>query len=166
MKETLEAEFTAFVAVRGPSLLRAAQALTGDRGRAEDLVQNALAKAYARWPRIHGEAEAYIRRILYNDRVSFLRRATHRYEVSVAELPDSGYVDGDVAERMAVQQALSSLPARQRAVLVLRYLEDRSIEETAEVLGCRPGTVRSSASRAFAALRIELTTPATEGVRL
>ncbi|MEU4425112.1 SigE family RNA polymerase sigma factor [Actinoplanes sp. NPDC024001] len=169
MKESLEAEFTAFVAARGQTLLRIAHALTGSREAAEDLVQGALAKAYARWPRIHSDAEAYVKRIIYNDRVSIWRR-TGRAEVSMAEVPErahTGRHDHDVAERLAVQQALLALPARQRAVLVMRYLEDRSVEETAEALGCRPGTVASQASRALAKLR-ELTAGANrpmEGAR-
>ncbi|MGX6607878.1 SigE family RNA polymerase sigma factor [Micromonosporaceae bacterium Da 78-11] len=153
MEQSLEAEFTAFVAERGQSLLRIAHALTGDRRTAEDLVQGALAKAYARWPKIHGDAEAYVRRILYNDRVSSWRRSSRRPEVSFAEVPDRPHTDQDVAEILAVRQALLSLPARQRAVLVLRYLEDRKVEETAEAMGCRPGTVASQASRALAKLR-------------
>ena len=157
MKQSLEAEFTAFVAGRGQALVAVAHALTGDRGRAEDLVQNALAKAYARWPRIHGEAEAYVKKIIYNDRVSFWRRASTRREVSVADLPERavhGRHENDVTDRLALREALLSLPARQRAVLVMRYLEDRSVEETAELLGCRPGTVASQASRALAKLRV------------
>ncbi|MFC7529015.1 SigE family RNA polymerase sigma factor [Actinoplanes sp. GCM10030250] len=156
MKESLEAEFTAFVAARGQTLLRIAHALTGDRDTAEDLVQGALAKAYARWPRIHGDAEAYVRKIIYNDRASSWRRPSRQREVFVAEPPDHPWPthrDHEVTDRLAVREALLSLPARQRAVLVLRYLEDRSVEETAEVLGCRPGTVASQASRALAKLR-------------
>jgi RNA polymerase sigma-70 factor (sigma-E family) len=152
--QSLEEEFTTFVAERGQALLRIAHVMTGDRGRAEDLVQGALAKAYARWPRIHGDAEAYVRRILYNDRVSTWRHAARRPEVPVAELPDRPEPHGeDVTDRLAVRQALLALPARQRAVLVLRYLEDLSVEETADVLGCRPGTVASQSSRALAKLR-------------
>ncbi|GLY08550.1 MULTISPECIES: SigE family RNA polymerase sigma factor [Actinoplanes] len=157
MKQSLEDEFTVFVADRGQALLRIAYALTGDRGAAEDLVQGALAKAYARWPRIHSDAEAYVRRILYNDRASLWRRPGRRREVSVAEVPDRagpGAHDEDVTERLALREALLALPARQRAVLVMRYLEDRSVEETAEALGCRPGTVASQASRALAKLRV------------
>ena len=153
MDQSLEAEFTAFVAQRGQVLLRIAHALTGDRRSAEDLVQGALAKAYARWPRIHGDAEAYVRKILYNDRASGWRRAARHREVTVAEVPDRPRLDQDVAERIAVREALLRLPARQRAVLVLRYLEDLSVEETAEALGCRPGTVASQASRALTKLR-------------
>ncbi|MBU2663566.1 SigE family RNA polymerase sigma factor [Actinoplanes bogorensis] len=154
MKDSLEAEFTAFVAERGQSLLRIAHALTGDARAAEDLVQGALAKAYAKWPRIHADdAEAYVRRILYNDRISGWRRASRRREVSMAEMPEMPQHQPDVAERLALRQALLTLPDRQRAVVVLRYLEDRSVEETAQVLGCSPGTVASQASRALAKLR-------------
>jgi RNA polymerase sigma-70 factor (sigma-E family) len=153
VKQSLEAEFTAFVAERGQTLLRVAHALTGDPRSAEDLVQGALAKAYARWPRIHGDAEAYVRRILYNDRISGWRRAGRQREVPMADVPESAGREADVAERLALRQALLTLPDRQRAVLVLRYLEDRSVEETAAVLGCRPGTVASQASRALAKLR-------------
>src|SRR4051812_10059887 len=85
VKESLEAEFTAFVAGRGQALLRIAYALSGDRRVAEDLVQGALGKAYARWPRIHSNAEAYVRRIIYNDRASSWRRPGRNREVLVAE---------------------------------------------------------------------------------
>jgi len=156
VRQSLEDEFTAFVAERGQTLLRIAHALTGNREAAQDLVQGALAKAYARWPRIHGDAEAYVRKIIYNDRASAWRRAGTRNEVIVAEVPDRAverHHDQDVTDRITVQKALLTLPTRQRAVLVMRYLEDRSVEETAEVLGCRPGTVASQASRALSKLR-------------
>lgn len=109
MKQALEAEFTTFVVERGQALLRIAHAMTGNKQTAEDLVQNALAKAYARWPRIHGEAEAYVRKIIYNDQVSAWRRAGRRNEVSVAEVPDLpgiGRHDQAVADRLAVREAL------------------------------------------------------------
>lgn len=153
MKQSLEDEFTAFVADRGQSLLRIAHALTGDRDAAQDLVQGALAKAYARWPRIHGDAEAYVRKIIYNDRVSAWRRPARRNEMTVADVPERAAHDRDVTDRIAIREALLKLPARQRAVLVMRYLEDRSVEETAEMLGCSPGTVASQASRALVKLR-------------
>jgi RNA polymerase sigma-70 factor (sigma-E family) len=156
VKQSLEAEFTAFVAGRGQALLRIAHALSGDRRVAEDLVQGALAKAYAKWPRIHTNAEAYVRRIIYNDQASSWRRPGRHREVSVAELPDrqtAGAPEREITDRLVLRKALLSLPARQRAVLVLRYLEDRTVQETAEVLGCRPGTVASQTSRALATLR-------------
>ncbi|MFI5936128.1 SigE family RNA polymerase sigma factor [Actinoplanes sp. NPDC051494] len=152
----VEQEFTTFVAERSHALIRVAYALTGDQRAAEDLVQGALAKAYARWPRISGDAEPYVRRIIYNDRASNWRRRGRQAELSVAEPPERAAPDrhdDDIALRLALRQALLTLPPRQRAVLVLRFLEDRTVEETAEVLGCRPGTVASQSSRALAKLR-------------
>ena len=158
MAQSIEAEFTAFVVERGTALVRVAYALTGDQQSAEDLVQAALAKAFARWSRISGDPEPYVRRILYNDRVSVWRRRGRGRELLMAEMPETGRGhqhrhDHDTTLRLALRQALLSLPPRQRAVLVLRFLEDRSVEETAEVLGCRPGTVASQSARALAKLR-------------
>lgn len=156
MAEVTDGEFTAFVNERGDALLRVAYALAGNQHGAEDLLQNALAKAYARWPRIRGDAEPYVKRILYHDQVSGWRRRSRRPEVPVAVLPerpadrDSGH-DADL--RMLLRDALLMLPPRQRAVLTLRYLEDLSVEQTAALLGCRTGTVASQASKALAKLR-------------
>lgn len=153
VKQSTDADFTAFVRERGPALVRIAYTMTGDQQSAEDLVQAALAKAYTRWSRISGDAEPYLRRIIYNDRVSGWRR---RREFPVAELPETAAGrahDHDTTLRLALRQALLSLPPRQRAVLVLRYLEDRSVEETADVLGCRPGTVASQSTRALRKLK-------------
>jgi RNA polymerase sigma-70 factor (sigma-E family) len=154
--ESPEASFTAFVADRAHALLRTAYALTGDRHAAEDLVQNALAKAYARWRRIDGEPEPYVRRMIYNDFVSAWRRGRRHPEISVAEPPErSGpaRLESDTALRMLLRDALLALPPRQRAVLILRYFEDLSLEETAAVLSCSQGTVASQTSRALAKLR-------------
>jgi RNA polymerase sigma-70 factor (sigma-E family) len=153
---SIEREFTVFVSERGYSLLRAAYALTGDQHAADDLVQTALAKAFVNWRRIRGDVEPYVRRIIYNDGVSRWRRAARRPELSVTVVPERPAAGDLVAEthlRMVLRAALLSLPPRQRAVLVLRYLEDMSVEQTADVLGCRPGTVVSQASRALAKLR-------------
>jgi RNA polymerase sigma-70 factor (sigma-E family) len=155
---TAEQEFTRFVHERGDALLRVAQALAGDQHTAEDLLQNALAKAYARWPRIRGDAEPYVRQILYHDQISLWRRRSRRAEVTVAEVPErqsiaDAQLDHDTAVRMLLRDALRALPPRQRAVLVLRYLEDQTVEQTAAMLGCRPGTVASQASRALVKLR-------------
>jgi RNA polymerase sigma-70 factor (sigma-E family) len=156
VEQSMEQEFTAFVADRTHALMRIAYALTGEQRAAEDLVQNALAKAFASWPRIRGDAEPYVRRILYNDQVSWWRRRTRQPEVSMAVLPDTfveSRHENDTALRLMMRDALRLLPPRQRAVLVLRYLEDRTVDETAAVLGCRPGTVASQASRALDKLR-------------
>jgi RNA polymerase sigma-70 factor (sigma-E family) len=151
-----DGEFTAFVVARTPALLRTAYALTGDQHAAEDLVQTAFAKAYARWRRIAYEPEPYVRRIIYHDFVSAWRSRRRRSEVTVAEPPDQParleFAD-DSALRMLLRHALDTLPPRQRAVIILRYLEDLSVAETAAVLGCREGTVVSQASRALAKLR-------------
>ncbi|MFG1649184.1 SigE family RNA polymerase sigma factor [Micromonospora sp. NPDC049275] len=152
----VDGEFTTFVQERGAALLRVAYALAGNQHAAEDLLQNALAKAYARWPRIRGDAEPYVKRILYHDQVSGWRRRARRAEVSVAELPErpadrDGGQEADL--RLLLLEALRALPPRQRAVLTLRYLEDLSVEQTARLLGCRAGTVASQSARALARLR-------------
>jgi RNA polymerase sigma-70 factor (sigma-E family) len=154
--QATEREFTAFVNERGDALLRVAYALAGDQYAAEDLLQNALAKAYARWSRIRGDAEPYVRRILYHDQVSAWRRRGRRPEVPHATVPERAAahrLDHDTAVRLLLRDALLMLPPRQRAVLVLRYLEDLSVEQTAAILGCRTGTVASQASRALTKLR-------------
>ena len=156
MDPAVEREFTEFVTQRTHALLRIAYTLTGDQHAAEDLVQSALAKAFLRWRTISGEVEPYVKRILYNDSVSRWRRPHRRAETSVASPPEQvGWHDSAAHAdlRLVVRQALLSLPPRQRAVLVLRYLEDLTVHETAEVLGCRPGTVASQAARALAKLR-------------
>jgi RNA polymerase sigma-70 factor (sigma-E family) len=152
----VEREFTEFVTQRTHALLRAARALTGDPHEAEDLVQNALAKAFASWRRIRGDAEPYVRRIMYHDHISWWRRLRRRPETLVPVVPDRA----EPADRAAgtelgpaVRAALLSLPPRQRAVLVLRFLEDLSTEQTGRVLGCRPGTVTSQTNRALAKIR-------------
>ncbi|MBC8990016.1 SigE family RNA polymerase sigma factor [Micromonospora chalcea] len=149
----VDGEFTAFVNERGAALLRVAYALAGSQHAAEDLLQNALAKAYVRWPRIHGDAEPYVKRILYHDQVSGWRRRARRAEVPVAELPERPAAGDDSDLRLLVRDALRTLPPRQRAVLTLRYLEDLSVEQTAALLGCRPGTVASQSTKALARLR-------------
>jgi RNA polymerase sigma-70 factor (sigma-E family) len=150
-----EAEFSAFVAERAYALLKTAYVLTGDRHTAEDLVQTALAKAFARWRRID-DPESYLRRIIYNDFVSAWRSPRRRVEVTMAdppELPAGLPPDSDTALRLLLRDALRRLPPRQRAVIILRYFEDLSVDETAALLSCRPGTVASQASRALTKLR-------------
>jgi RNA polymerase sigma-70 factor (sigma-E family) len=155
MDPRVEQEFTEFVVHRSHALLRVAYALTGDAHAAEDLVQQALAKAFVHWRRIHGEAEPYIKKIIYHDSASRWRRRSVRAETTVAHPPELTVPDGsyDTHLRLILRQGLLALPPRQRAVLVLRYLEDLTVDETAEILGCRPGTVASQASRGLARLR-------------
>lgn len=161
MDAAVEREFTEFVVARTHALLRAAYALTGDQHTAEDLLQTALAKAAMRWPTIRDHAEPYVRQILYHDHISWWRRRRRRPETPVADVPETPSGDdpaGAMHLRMLLREALLTLPPRQRAVLVLRYLEDRSEREVADLMGCRPGTVASQASRALARLR-ELVPP-------
>jgi RNA polymerase sigma-70 factor (sigma-E family) len=148
-------EFTAFVTDRSRALLRSAYALTGDQYAAEDLVQTALAKVYARWARLSDDPEHYVRKIIYHDFVSIWRRRRRRGEVVLAEPPERSAPDDLHGSelRLVLGEALDTLPPRQRAVIVLRYLEDYSLLQTAAVLGCSTGTVASQANRALAKLR-------------
>jgi RNA polymerase sigma-70 factor (sigma-E family) len=149
--------FVDFVATRSGVLLRSAWLLTGDQGKAEDLLQTVLAQVWPRWSRVvaGGNPEAYVRRVLYSTYLSWWRRRW-RFEVPSPEVPDAG--DGsDLAHRSATRdalnRALAKLSRQQRAVVVLRYVEDLSVVETAQLLGCTPGTVKVQSSRALATLR-------------
>jgi RNA polymerase sigma-70 factor (sigma-E family) len=151
------ADFDAFFRQRVPALLRAAYLLTGDRHLAEDLVQEALARTLRVWRRLaaDGNPEAYVRRTMYHLQVSRWRRGRVA-EVRAGDMPESAS-GGDYAveavERLALRSALLTLSRRQRAVFVMRYAEDRSEAETAEILDCEIGTVKSHASRALRRLR-------------
>ena len=148
-------DFQEYVAARMPALLRTAYLLTGNPHDAEDLVQTALVKAVPAWKRISGNPDAYLRRVMVNENISRWRRRRGR-EVLVNATPDAGHDDPDAASALALQQALASLAPRQRAVIVLRYFEDLTERETAEVLGVALGTVKSQARDALARLRQEL----------
>ncbi|HEX6682272.1 MAG TPA: SigE family RNA polymerase sigma factor [Candidatus Limnocylindrales bacterium] len=156
MDDSVSEEFTAFVRERGHVLFRVAFSLCGQQHAAEDLMQTALARAAIRWGSID-DPEPYVKRILYREFVSAWRWRRIRPEVSVGEPPDAPQA-GDHAERTALrlslERILNTLPPKQRAVLVLRFLEDRSEREAAEILGCSEGTVASQASRALAKLRL------------
>ena len=149
------AVFADFVVGRGQALQRTAFLLTGDWALAEDLVQTALARAYPRWDRIvRDDPEAYVRRVLVNTWSSWWRRRW-RGEVPTGELPEHAtrdeYAGSD--RRAAVQAALSRLPRRQRAIVVLRYHEDMTETQVAHALGISVGTVKSHGSRGLASLR-------------
>jgi RNA polymerase sigma-70 factor (sigma-E family) len=144
--------FAEYVRARHAELLRFAHVLTGDRHLAEDLVQDALERAGLAWRRIRAqdEPEGYVRRIIVNRYLSRLRSL--RRELLVADLPERGRVDSEPADD-ALWRALADLPRRQRTTLVARYYLDLSEAQTAELLGCAPGTVKSQTSRALARLR-------------
>lgn len=150
--------FEAYVRTRGAALFRTAYLLVGDHHLAEDLVQQALLRAVGGWTRIvaAGDPDAYVRRILYHEHVSAWRRLRRRVlEVPGAALPErAADRSDDVVVALAVRRALARLGPRQRAVLVLRYFEDRSEAQTAEILGVRVGTVKSQTRDALARLRV------------
>lgn len=143
--------FAAFVGARQHALLRSAYLMTGDHHLAEDLLQGALAKLAMRWERLRdGEPEAYVRRILYRDSISWWRK--HRRETVQKLTDDRGTPDetGGVDERLALLAALQTLTPKQRAVVVLRFYEDLTEQQAANVLGVSVGTVKRSAGPAMA----------------
>ncbi|MEW1689848.1 SigE family RNA polymerase sigma factor [Streptomyces sp. NPDC091265] len=151
--------FTSFVKARGPVLLRAARSLTANPSDAEDLLQTALTKTYVAWERIedHRALDGYVRRALLNTRTSQWRKRKVD-EFACDELPEQETTPGpDPAEQQslhdAMWRAVLKLPDRQRAMVVLRYYEDLSEAQTAEVLGVSIGTVKSAVSRALGKLR-------------
>lgn len=147
-----EAGFNGFVAARSPALMRTAYLLTRDHQLAEDLVQTALFKAARAWHRIEGEPEYYVRRILYRENISRWRRR-RVVEVSAEGYDAPARTGADVDLHVALGQALDRLTAKQRTVLVLRYLEDLTESETARVLGVRVSTVKSTHRQALGRLR-------------
>jgi RNA polymerase sigma factor (sigma-70 family) len=120
-------------------------------------VQTALTRLYVVWPRVSrvGEVDAYVRRIVVTSLADERRRGFRRRERSSAALPDRGLADhaDATAERLTAAAALGQLPPRQRAAIVLRYWEDQSVEQTARLLGCTTGTVKSQCARGLQTLR-------------
>lgn len=151
------AGFEEYVAARRGALLRTAYLLTGSHADADDLVQTALIKAVPHWRRIADDPEPYVRRILARESVSRWRRRRWR-ETATDRVPDraTSGPETHVVEREALRRALLELAPRQRAVVVLRYFDDLTERETAEVLGIAVGTVKSQARDALASLRRRL----------
>jgi RNA polymerase sigma-70 factor (sigma-E family) len=154
---SLDADLAEFVVTRWPTLLRFGLLLTGNLADAEDLVQTALTRTAVRWPamRNRDRPEAYVRQAMVRLHVNRWRSLLSRERLA-AQVPDRAVPAGGI-ESLAVRQtmwaALATLPPRQRAVLVLRYYEDLSEAEIAQVLDCRPGTVKSQAAKALRSLR-------------
>ena len=147
--------FREFVRVRFEPLRALAYVTCGDWQTAEDAVAGALARLYLRWNRV-AAPEAYARTMVVRAAIGEKRRPWRREHSAGDALPDvAGHRDesGDVDERLRLRTALRQVPPRQRAVLVLRFLEGLSVEETAEILGCRTGTVKSQCARGLATLR-------------
>jgi RNA polymerase sigma-70 factor (sigma-E family) len=148
--------FEEFFHATWPRLFRTTYAVAGDRASAEDALQAAYAKAFSSWRRVSAveHPEAYVRRMAINEVLGTRRRPAFRRERYVDAEPDPApSPEPTLADRDAVWRAVSALPPRQRAVVVLRYYEDLSEAEIAEVLGCSRGTVKSQASDALTRLR-------------
>jgi RNA polymerase sigma-70 factor (sigma-E family) len=155
-----EVAFDDFVAARSQALVRSAYLLVQDEGLAEDLVQTALTKAWFAWRRIE-DPEAYVRRIMVTTSASWWRRRWVR-ETPIAEPPAPPQISttaNDPSSTHAAHHdlwdAIGRLPRRQRAVVVLRFIEDRTESETAELMGCTVGTVKSQCSKALAKLKVD-----------
>ena len=151
-----DADFSAYMAARQTALYRTAFLLAGDHAAAEDLLQSAFAKLYLSWDRVrdHGALDGYVRRIMVNENNSLWRRAWKRREHSTDAIPETGAHDTyDDGSDGALWSYVATLPPKQRSVIVLRYYEQLSEAETADVLGVSVGTVKSQASRALAGLR-------------
>ncbi len=164
--------FDEFFAATWSRLYRTAYAVAGDHASAEDALQSAFARAYSSWRRVSrvDHPEAYVRRMVVNEILDQRRRAWWRRERPRAETPetpaDGADLTGDlVADRASLWAAVRDLPPRQRAVIVLRYYEDLTEREIAEILGCAPGTVKSQASDALATLRRLAADPMTGDLR-
>ncbi|MEP7035064.1 MAG: SigE family RNA polymerase sigma factor [Dermatophilaceae bacterium] len=144
-----------FVDQNSRALLRSAWLLTGNWASAEDLVQTSLLQSWLHWDAIESDApDFYVRRVLINTFLTGQRRRWTR-ERPTAQLPDRAAADelNSTELRHVIWGALSALPAKQRAVVVLRYFNDLTEAQTARVLDCSVGTVKSQASRALARLR-------------
>jgi RNA polymerase sigma-70 factor (sigma-E family) len=152
-----DAEFTEYLNARQPSLLRTAYLLTGDRHQAEDILQTSLAKLYLAWHKVNDRSsvDAYVRRIMVNENNSLWRRGWKKREYAAEHLPegDPHHDSYDEGLGAALWQVVQTLPPKARAVVVLRYYEQLSETETADVLGISVGTVKSQCSRALASLR-------------
>jgi len=151
-------EFADFFSARFEGARRIAYAMCGSWPDAEEIAQTAFVKLYARWTKVRIETvDAYLRTVLTRVFLDTKRRGRAKEQV-VADLPDTAAPpDAGPAERMALRSALLSVPPGQRAVLVLRFVADLSVEQVAETLGCSAGTVKSQTARGLTALRAAYT---------
>lgn len=151
MDEHTRRAFDEFARARMPQLLRFGHVLTGDPHAAADLVQDALERAMLAWPRVsrQGDPEGYVRRTMVNRNISIWRKL--RRERLVDEPPERQWTPA--GRDLALWEQLRQLPTKQRAVIVLRYYEDLTEQQTADILGCSLGTVKSQAAKAIGNLR-------------
>ncbi|MFI5956796.1 SigE family RNA polymerase sigma factor [Cryptosporangium sp. NPDC051539] len=149
-----DAEYVAFVEANWERYLRLARLLSGDRHRGEELLQDCLVRLYVRWAgaAVKGDPHPYLRRILVNANISWWRGRRREYLVETPPDQTQPETTGD-EYREDLRRALLQLPARQRAVVVLRYYEDLTERETAAAMGCTVGTVKSQNARALRRLR-------------
>jgi RNA polymerase sigma-70 factor (sigma-E family) len=166
VREADEAEFRAYAAARLRSLRRTSFLLCGDWHRADDAVQVVLTKLYVNWEKVNrlDRLEGYVRTMLVRATFDHRRRFWWRQEITSAQVPDTAHATNnnsaqadDVENRVVLMAALAKMPPRQRAVVVLRYWDDLDITETAHVLNCSEGTVKSQSARGLANLRTLLT---------
>ena len=160
MRADSEAEYVEYVTARLPALHRAAFLLCGgDADRADDVVQSTITRLYQRWRQASraDNVDAYVHRMLVHTFVDEKRRAWSKVRL-LADSTGERAVEPHTAvdDRDALVTALRMLPPRQRAVLVLRFLLDRPVEEVADILGCSEGTVKSQTSRGLSLLRDQL----------
>jgi RNA polymerase sigma-70 factor (sigma-E family) len=160
LRPTRDVAFESWLVAREPSLQRTAYLLTGDVHTAQDLVQNTLAKLYLSWHRLREveKADAYARRILLNEHRTAWRRPVRRREEVTEDVPDRPALDQPQYDgrREPVWRWVCTLPPKQRAVVVLRFYEQLTEPEIAELMGISVGTVKSQSSRALATLRAQL----------
>jgi RNA polymerase sigma-70 factor (sigma-E family) len=147
--------FTEFVLVKRAALVRVATLLlSGDLAKAEDAVQTGLVRLYLAWPRVRPETlDAYARRCVVNAAVDDRRSLFRRRERVQAQLPDVAAAEAAYGDEKATVALLATLPARMRAAVVLRYVEELSVAETADAMGCSEGTVKSQSARGLEHLR-------------
>jgi RNA polymerase sigma-70 factor (sigma-E family) len=165
----VDARLEDYVRGQWSPLVRYAAALCGNADEGEELVQAALVRVALRWPFVRDKdnPDAYVRRAILNGYLNTWRRRRSR-ETPVADVPETAGADHgltNVADHVTLRRALRTLAPRQRAVLVLRYLEDMSEQQTADLLGCSVGTVKSQTSKGLARLRAEVGLPDDGGIR-
>ncbi|HEX5542226.1 MAG TPA: SigE family RNA polymerase sigma factor [Micromonospora sp.] len=155
MRKEQEREYIEYVTARLPVLRRVAYQLTGDAHRGDDVAQQAITRLYVHWRRARNadNLDAYVHTMLVRVFLDEKRRSWSRVRL-VAAVPEAAdRPPGDPEERAVLRAALAQVPPRQRAVLVLRFLHDRSVDEVAQILDCAPGTVKSQTSHGLAHLR-------------
>jgi RNA polymerase sigma-70 factor (sigma-E family) len=160
-----DAGYTEYAEARLPSLRALAAVLCDDWQRADDLVQAALTKLYVHWgrARVADHPDAYARAVLVREFVSERRSAWVRRVRLSDRVADSPAVEVDQDAALDLRAAVAALPARQRATLVLRFYCDLNVDQSAEILGCSPGTVKSQTAKALDAVRRTLGPASTAG---